>query len=303
MQFDLVDLRLFLHVAEAGSITHGAERTNLALASASARIRGMEETLGVALLNRDRRGVSLTAAGQCLLDHGRLVLQQVERLRGELGVYARGLRSSVRVLSNTAAFSEHLPRAIAAFLAANPAISIDLEERESVDIADAIASGSADIGIASDAALPDSLEAFAFRRDRLVLVVPRGDALARRHKVRLVDVIGREFVGLPRESALQRHLVGHAARLGATLKIRVRVSGFDGVCRMVEMRAGIGLVPEAAAQRCRRSMRIGVVGLEEPWAQRKLVICVRRGRELPAGAQRLIDHLRTAAGAHKPHAA
>ena len=52
MRFDLVDLRLFLHVAEARSITHGACRANLALASASERIRGMEQTLGVALLAR-----------------------------------------------------------------------------------------------------------------------------------------------------------------------------------------------------------------------------------------------------------
>ena len=117
MRFDLVDLRLFLHVAEARSITHGAERSNLALASASARIRGMETTLGVPLLARDRRGVSLTAAGQCLLAHARLVVQQVERMRGELGSFARGLSGSVRLLSNTAALSENLPRVLAAFLA------------------------------------------------------------------------------------------------------------------------------------------------------------------------------------------
>jgi DNA-binding transcriptional LysR family regulator len=49
MRFDLIDLRLFLQVAEARSITHGARRSNLALASASARIRGMEQKLGVAL--------------------------------------------------------------------------------------------------------------------------------------------------------------------------------------------------------------------------------------------------------------
>ena len=98
MRFDFVDLRLFLHVAEARSITHGAERSNLALASASARIRGMETALGVPLLARDRRGVSLTTAGQCLLEHGRLVVQQVERMRGELGSFARGLSCGVRLL-------------------------------------------------------------------------------------------------------------------------------------------------------------------------------------------------------------
>ena len=232
MRFDLVDLQLFLHVADTRSITHGAERANLALASASACIRGMEQKLGIELLRRDRRGVSLTPAGQCLLDHARLVVQQIERLRGELGGYARGLTGSVRLLSNTAAFSEHLPQAISSFLTANPTISIDLEERESVDIADAIALGAADIGIASDAVLSDVIEKFPFRIDRLVLVVPSGDVLGSRRQIRLSEVIDREFVGLPRESALQRDLAGHAARLGATIKVRVCVSGFDAICRL-----------------------------------------------------------------------
>src|SRR3974377_27810 len=88
MRFDIVDLRLFLHVAEARSITHGAERSNLALASASARIRGMEEALGVRLLVRDRRGVSLSAAGLSLVEHARLITQQVERMRTHLAELA-----------------------------------------------------------------------------------------------------------------------------------------------------------------------------------------------------------------------
>ena len=120
MRFDLTDLRLFRHVAETGSITHGAERSHLALASASARIRGMEEMLDVPLLQRGRRGVRLTDAGRNLLDHARIVLQQVDTMRGELSAYSRGLKGSVHVLANTAALSEHLPRLLADFLAANP---------------------------------------------------------------------------------------------------------------------------------------------------------------------------------------
>ena len=84
MRFDLVDLRLFLHVAEARSITYGAEKANLALPSASERIRGMEAVLGTPLLIRDRRGVSLSPAGQCLAEHARVIVQQVERMRGNL---------------------------------------------------------------------------------------------------------------------------------------------------------------------------------------------------------------------------
>ncbi|MBO0752736.1 MAG: LysR family transcriptional regulator [Bradyrhizobiaceae bacterium] len=296
MRFDLTDLRLFLHVAEARSITHGAERAGLALASASARVRGMEEALGTALLIRDRHGVALSPAGECLVEHARGIVQAVERMRGELGAYAGGLAGSVRLLSNTAALSEHLPGALAGFLVANPAISVEVEERESVDIGAALAAGAADIGIASAVAVTGAVEQFPFRDDRLVVVLPRGDDLGRKRRLSLAAIVNRAFVGLSRGSALQRHLAGHAARIGATLKVRVRVGGFDAICALVEAGAGIGIVPETSAARCRRSMKINVVKLEESWALRRLAICVRDLRTLPPGAQRLVAHLRRSCG-------
>lgn len=122
MRFDLVDLRLFLHVAEAGSITAGAKRAGLALASASARVRGMEQALGTVLLERGRRGIGLTPAGRSVAHHARAVLAQVERMRGDLAEHAQGLRGRVRLLSNTAALTELLPDALAPWLAANPGV-------------------------------------------------------------------------------------------------------------------------------------------------------------------------------------
>lgn len=197
----------------------------------------------------------------------------------------------MRVLSNTAAFGEHLPRALAAFLADNPAIDIDLEERESSDIGALIASGAGDIGIASETALSDALQTLPFRSDRLVIVVAARDALAGRRRARFREVMHSDFVGLAHDSALQLHLARHAAREGAALKLRIRTSGFDAVCRMAEAGVGIGIVPEAAARRCRRSMRIAVVALDEPWAVRKLVLCVRDLRALAVPARRLVEHL------------
>src|SRR3954454_25010786 len=110
MHFDLTNLRLFAAVAEEGSITAGAARAGLALASASARVRGMEEALGAPLLERGRRGERPTRAGLALAHHARLVLEQVERLRGELREHARGgLRGHVRLLSNPAALGGQPP--------------------------------------------------------------------------------------------------------------------------------------------------------------------------------------------------
>jgi molybdate transport repressor ModE-like protein len=180
MHFDLVDLRLFLHVAEAGSITAGAEHAGLSLASASARVRGMEEQAGASLLERGHRGVELTPAGRTLLHHARLVTGQMERMRGELGEYARGLKGHVRLLANTAAAAEFLPEILAAFLAANPSVDVDLDERPSAEVARAVAEGLAEIGIAADHADFSGLVVMPFRTDRLMLVVPRGHASTRR---------------------------------------------------------------------------------------------------------------------------
>jgi DNA-binding transcriptional LysR family regulator len=108
MRFDLVDLQLFLHVAEAASITRGAELSNMALASASERIRKMEELAGVELLERRRRGVNLTAAGRSFVHHARLVLQQIDHMKGELSEFAGGTKGRVRLQANASALSEFL---------------------------------------------------------------------------------------------------------------------------------------------------------------------------------------------------
>jgi len=220
------------------------------------------------------------------------VLQQVDTMRGELSAYSRGLKASVRVLANTAALSEHLPRLLAGFLAANPTIDLDLEDRESPAIAAAVAAGDADIGIASQAALADGLESHPFRPDRLVLITPAGHRLARRRQVGFVELLGLDFVGLraaPRSTATwrcrrpgwPRH---EAARAGEQS---------DAVCVMAAAGVGIGIVPEATARRQRRGLPLGIVRIAEPWADRQLMLCVRDSRRLSRPAKKLFDALRS----------
>ena len=292
MHVDLVDLRLFVAVAETRSITHGAERSALALASASARIKGMEAALGVALLERQRRGVRLTAAGESLLDHARIVLHQVAAMEGELTTYARGLKARIHMLANTSGVTEHLPKALAAFLAKYPAISVDVEERESAEIANALASGAADIGIAVVSLLPEGLERFPFCDDRLVLVVPPHDEIAQRRQIGFRDVAARDFVGLTEGSALQNHIAAHAAELGVRPKMRARLKSFDAICQMVEAGVGVAVIPEAAARRYSRSTKIRTVRMTDPWTSRRLAVCMRSRSLLPRPVEQLADQLK-----------
>jgi DNA-binding transcriptional LysR family regulator len=291
MRFDLVDLRLFLRVAETSSITHGAAKANMSLPAGSERLRGMEVELGAALLERGRRGVKLTAAGRVLVHHAQLVLQQIEHMRSELSEYSGGTKGHIRLMANTSALSEFLPEALKAFLANNAGIDIDVEEQSSYDIIRLIAEGFADVGIVADIVDFGGLETFPFAIDRLVVVMPRKHKLAGARRLSFRDLLDHEFVGVAATNALQQHLGQHAVQAGRPLKLRVRLGSFDAVCRMVENGVGLAVIPETAARRCRQTMAIRIARLSDPWSLRHLNVCVRSLPELPDYAQRLVHHL------------
>lgn len=295
MRFDFTDLSLFRHVIEAGSITHGAERANLALAAASTRIRKMELAFGAELLVRGRQGVTPTPAGRTLLQHARSILAQTERLTEDLSPYARGLAGQVRVLSNTNALTEFLPETLSSFLTAHPDVSVDLEERLSDEIVGLIAEGTGDIGIVAGTVDYGGLHTFPFRSDRFVLVVARDHPLAGRSRIGFAEVLDYDMVGLDRASAIQRFLADKATRIGRPLRLRVQLRSFDAICRLVECNVGVGIVPETTVQRTARNMAISAVRLSDPWALRELTICVRDENTLPPYARQLVDHLRESA--------
>ena len=290
-RFDLIDLRLFVHVAEAGSITHGAVRAHMTLASASERIRAMEDALSAPLLERKRRGVQLTSAGRVLLHHAWVLTQQLEQMRGDLANFGKGLRGHVRLLSNIGSM-EFLPAPLAAFLSAHPNIDVDLEHHGSGEIVRAIAAGHGDIGIVGETVDPAAeLENFPFAEIRLVLVTPLRHPLSRRRKIAFREALDREFVGFAAGSPMQDLLNYHAFRAGRRLKLRIRLNGSDLMCQMVEKGIGVAILPETAARRCQQSMAIQVIPLTDTWALRQLTICVRSFRSLPVHAQGLVEFL------------
>jgi len=295
LRFDFIDLNLFRHIVEAGSITHGAERANLALAAASTRVRKMELALGTELLVRGRAGITPTQAGRTLLQHARVILAQTEKLQEDLGPYARGLAGQVRVLSNTNALTEFLPETLSSFLAAYPDISVDLEERLSDEIVGLIAEGAADIGIVAGTVDYGGLHTYPFRSDRFVLVVARNHPLASRARIGFAEVLDYDMVGLDRASALQRFLAEKANRIGKPLRLRVQLRSFDAICRLVECNVGVGIVPETTATRIAKATDIAWVRLADAWAARDLTICVRNAEALPPYARQLVDHLRASA--------
>lgn len=291
MRFDLVDLKLFTHIAEAQSLTGGAQRSHLSLAAASTRIKNLEEHVGVKLLSRSSQGVKVTGAGETLLAHARRVLRQLEQLSGDLQEYVSGVKGHVRVFANTTAMSEFLPAVLRTYLVNHPDVTIDMHERLSPDIVRAVQEGMVDIGIIAGNVRTEGLDVMRYRCDRLVLATALSHPLAEHNSVDFIETLDYDFIGLPEASAIHNFLKRAAADLQRELRWRVQVSNFETACRMIEANVGIGVLPESTAARHAGTMALRIVQLNDEWAERKLQICVADLGALPLFARKLVDLL------------
>ena len=291
MRLDIADLRLFLAVADAGSITAGAAQANLALASASERLRAIEADAGSTLLDRHPRGVSLTEAGAALAHHARLILQQQAQLRGELQAFAQGARGTLHLYANTAALTNYLPSRLAPWLAQRPRLRVELHERTSNEVVRALRAGQAEAGIISDAVPAEGLQRHVVAEDPLVMLLPGHHRFAQRRSVSFADVLGETFVALADGNALQTYIEELAAAAGRVLDVRIRMKTFEGLCTMVGHGIGVGIMPRTLARQHRRSTGTVAVPLEDGWAQRRLCVCIADAQALSAPMRSLLQHL------------
>lgn len=300
MQFDLTDLRLFVLTAEERNITRAAAGRHLSLAAASARIKSLEVQAGLPLLYREARGVRLTPAGEAFLHHARGLLHQTEQLRADMQEYGGGLRGHLRVFANTTAVTDFLPEILPGFLANHPKINIDLQEKPNAEIARGVLDARADIGIVAGQVDTLGLQAIHFSTDRLVLATAKNHRFARRKKIAFAETLDEDAVGMQQGSTLQTFLGQVVDSLGKPLKLRIQLSSFDAMCRMIGAGVGVGIVPESAARRNQASMGIALIELTDAWSVRERYILVRDQTALPSYAQALIE---TLCGHYRPRSA
>jgi DNA-binding transcriptional LysR family regulator len=289
--FDLTDLQLIVNIGDASSLTRGAEKSHLSLPAASNRVKNLEDHFGTRLFHRNSQGVTLTPSGEAFLRHARLVLRQIDHLRGDIHEYARGIKGQVRMLANTTAMTEFMPAVLSRFLASHPDVTVELRERLSYLVIKAVSEGSADIGIVAGKPASSELEYIPYREDRLVLVTPLEHPLSELTEVAFSDTLAFEYVGLSEWSAIHAFLIQAADKLGYPFRFRVEVGSFEAVCRMIEAGVGIGVVPELVAKRYAQRLNIKIVSLSDEWSERKLQICVRNLKQLPSFTRDLVNML------------
>ena len=300
MRFDLVTLHLVLAIAETHSITRGAAQAHLALAAASKRLSDLETRLGVALFDRQARGVGLTEAGRAMVRHIRALNASLHALESEVVEFSRGIKGHLRIAANASAIAECLPADLANFSQAHPGIRISLEDLTSAEVQAAVASGRADVGIFVPPQHDSRLSCRPYRAGeavgRLAVLVPARHALLQHPQAQAPGIpfdalLDFDIVGLHLGAALQEQMRERAQALGRTLNVRVQVRGFDAIAQLVEAGLGVAVLPAGVAQRFARIFQVIPLALDEPWAQRHYQLAVRSQAVLPAVVQRFADAL------------
>jgi DNA-binding transcriptional LysR family regulator len=291
VRFDLLSLELFVTVCEEQSIAKAADRQNIAASAVSKRISDLEGRLKTPLFVRGSKGLELTPAAHSLLHHARIVMRDLTLMESELNHHAQGMSGRIRLYASVSTIIQHLPSELRAFLALHPAIRIDLQEGTSQEVVKAVAENAADLGIFGGVVPRQGLTVIPYRTDRLKVLLPIGHALSGRRSVKFEELAEYDFIGPSKGSFLDSLVLRAGSELSGSLKMPIRVHGFETVASMVEAQLGIGLVPEVCAEHYVAHGRLTAIDLDEAWAERQWNLCVQNVHNIPPPVRSLLRHL------------
>lgn len=284
---DLVTLQILMAAAEERSFAAAATRANISLSAVSRRIADLEARTGVTLFERHDRGVTLTNAGEQLVPQLTDLFDLLENIALDLDATRGGVRGLIRLDTHMSATAGPLPARLASFRALHPDIHVQVSEQTSAEVARSVSIGMADLGMVSGTLPIPNLELIPWHEDELVVVLPPGHRLLDKSSVRFAELVGEPFIGLQKDSALLSLYRQHMQALGHMLDERAHTTSFDSVCRFVSAGLGLAILPALATQ----GHSVETRPLDESWARRPLMLCMRSADKLSAATRLLIAHL------------
>lgn len=288
-QVDLFTLRLFLSAVEESQIGLAAIRENVAASTATKRIHDLEDIAGIELLERTPKGVVPTPAGQVLARHVRAIFGSLEDIRSEIAAFTEGVRGELTIASARSIIVPFLAHELGEFHRQFPLVRPIVHEIENPEIVTQVARGEADIGVyaASHEVDLDGVDVTPYRRDRIVVVLPRGHRLADRASVAFAELLEENVIVV---GALLGAFRAAARRLGRDFEPGFQVRSGGVALSLVQAGLGVTAQPECLVTR-EFYDRVEVIDLAEPWAERRIHIATAHGRGPGPAGRALMEQL------------
>lgn len=284
-------IKIFCDVAQHGSFSRGAELNGITQSAASQRIRGLEEDLGVELIDRSTRPCGLTAWGKVYYEGCRDILDRYQKLRRHIAGGSGPLRGTVDIASIYSADVAHLNEVREGFQAAHPQVKIHVHYLQPQGVQDWVRAEKCEIGILSYPDRSPDLANIPLRDERMVAVFRAGHRLAARTRVGPQDLAGERLIGFDANLRISREIRSYLRRHGVHPTVESSFDNIDSIKAAVAETDGVGILPQRTV---RVEVARGVLGTAalDPSLVRPLGVVHRRDRTLSPLVDSFVQYLR-----------
>ncbi|RPH85282.1 MAG: LysR family transcriptional regulator [Candidatus Rokuibacteriota bacterium] len=292
---EIAQVEAFLAVGTFGGFRRAADALRVTQPAVSARIKALEDSLGVALFDRARTGLALSPAGRALRPHAEQLLHAVALARQAV----HDLRPSsdggaITIAAALSICTYLLPDVLKRFQTTHPKTLITVRSGHSKEVLGMVLAGEAELGLARSLLHP-GIETVSLRDDPLILVSAPAGVMARAGRAGLEDVAAQPLILFDRGSSDWTLSHGLFRRAGLVPNVVLEVESIEAAKRMVERGIGLAFLPQLAVGREIRRRRLRAIDIRdaEPLS-RSLDVIHPRQRPLSTEAQALLKTLRAA---------
>ncbi|WP_280273447.1 LysR family transcriptional regulator [Nocardia wallacei] len=260
-------LRVLQAVARTGNMTRAAEQLTTTQSAVSHALRGLENELGIALLVRAHRSVSLTSAGRAVLRRATLILTQIEALEQDVAAAKGQNRGSLRIGAIPSANARLLPPLLRTFGQAYPRVELVVMEGSDDEAVEWLQTGAADI--ATVTRTPPGLVTHLLATDRLLAVLPSEHELSVQHSISVTQLARHPFI--MSTGGCEPLITALADDADVILRCHYRVRDMNSILAMVAEGLGVSIIPELSLPAHRANVHAIPI---EPATERAILLAV-----------------------------
>jgi len=288
----LETLQVFCDLVETGSFSAAASQNFITQSAVSQQVRALEARFDQRLLDRTKGRVQATPAGQLLYQASKDITGRYREMREQLQSFGSTVSGSVRLATVHSAGLYELSDPLKKFLKSYPQVNVHIEYSRPSKIFEDVLSGRIDLGIVAYPTRRPQISVLPFREDRLVLVCATHHPFARRRAVALTELEGQNFVGYERDIPTRRELDRVLRRKGVTVRYVMELDNIETIKRVVEIGAGLAIVPEPTIKQEVRSRTLCALQIRDEVLTRPLGVVHRQGKHFSPAVERFIAELR-----------
>lgn len=278
---ELRQLRYLVALTEERSFTRAAAREHVAQPALSQQIQKLEREIGLALVERTTRRVSITDAGEMLVARARRILGELEAAREEMQSLRGLLAGRVNIGAMHTMGQIDISLALATFHERHPEVELTVREDYSESLAEMVRTDEIDLAFLSvtERIEGTGLALHQLTSEELVVVLPPHHLLADREEIRMLDLANEQFISFRHGARLRELLETAAASVGFKPDIRLESNEIHRVRSLVSRGLGVAILPESDV--ATTGTDVAIRRLINPSLARDITLAWRQDRRHP----------------------